>query len=127
MERLRKKVEAGAHYIMTQPVYKLEDLADFIAKIGPLPRDLPIIVGIMPLHSSKHAEYLHNEVPGITIADDIRQAMADAGEAGARVGLDLAEKLLHDIMDAGLCQGVYLVPSFGRYEDMAQLVSRIKS
>jgi methionine synthase / methylenetetrahydrofolate reductase(NADPH) len=81
----------------------------------------------MPLHSSKHAEYLHNEVPGISIAPEIREAMAEAGENGAQVGLALAQELLESLMTANLCQGTYLVPSFGRYDDMAQLVGRIKS
>jgi homocysteine S-methyltransferase len=86
---------------------------------------VPILVGIMPLHSSKHAEYLHNEVPGISIPEHIRQAMAVAGEAGAKCGLELAEELLGELAD--ICQGTYLVPSFGRYDDMASLVGRLKA
>jgi len=121
-ERFRKKLEAGAHFAMTQPIYQVNDLTDFLDDFGDCP--VPILVGIMPLHSSKHAEYLHNEVPGITIPKKIRQAMAKAGDQGAVVGLELAQALLEQLR--GLCQGTYLVPSFGRYEDMCTLVTRLK-
>lgn len=120
--RFRKKLEAGAHFTMTQPIYQVSDLTDFLDDFGECP--VPILVGIMPLHSHKHAEYLHNEVPGITIPQDVRDAMEKAGDEGARVGLELAEELLEKV--SSICQGTYLVPSFGRYDDMATLVSRLK-
>ncbi|CAN5258737.1 bifunctional homocysteine S-methyltransferase/methylenetetrahydrofolate reductase [soil metagenome] len=123
LERLKKKIDAGAHFIMTQPIYQVTDLTDFLDHFGPLP--IPILVGIMPLHSFKHAEYLHNEVPGISIPQEIRDAMEKAGEEGSQVGLELAEVLLDEVKS--LCQGTYLVPSFGRYEEMATLVRRLKA
>jgi homocysteine S-methyltransferase len=122
LERLRKKIDAGAHFVMTQPIYQATDLSDFFADFGPCP--IPILVGIMPLHSCKHAEYLHNEVPGISIPQHVRDAMEQAGDQGAQVGLELAEELLAEVRD--VCQGTYLVPSFGRYEEMATLVRRLK-
>ncbi|MBI5172704.1 MAG: bifunctional homocysteine S-methyltransferase/methylenetetrahydrofolate reductase [Candidatus Melainabacteria bacterium] len=123
MERIKRKIEAGADFIMTQPIYRVSDLTDFLEEMGGSP--IPVLVGIMPLHSSKHAEYLHNEVPGITIPKHIREAMAKAGEDGARIGLELSEKLLEELRDT--IEGTYLVPSFGRYDDMAALVTRLKS
>ena len=122
LSRFTKKLDAGAHFVMTQPIYQVSDLTDFLDDFGECPK--PILVGIMPLHSSKHAEYLHNEVPGITIPKEIREAMAKAGEQGAKVGLELAEELLEKVQD--VCQGTYLVPSFGRYDDMCTLVKRLK-
>ena len=122
LDRFKRKLEAGAHFVMTQPIYQVSDLSDFLDEFGDCP--VPILVGIMPLHSSKHAEYLHNEVPGISIPDKIRAAMAKAGEQGARIGLELAEALLEQVRD--ICQGTYLVPSFGRYEDMCDLTRRLK-
>jgi homocysteine S-methyltransferase len=107
---------------MTQPIYQVSDLTDFLDDFGPCP--VPILVGIMPLHSHKHAEYLHNEVPGITIPQPIRDAMEKAGDEGAAVGLKLAEELLDEV--SAHCQGTYLVPSFGRYDDAAIFVKRIK-
>ncbi len=123
LERIRRKIEAGADFIMTQPIYQTSDLTNFLSEMGDCP--VPILVGIMPLHSTKHAEYLHNEVPGITIPKHIREAMREAGEAGAKCGLRLAEELLGEL--SHLCQGTYLVPSFGRYDDMAALVGRLKA
>lgn len=121
-DRFRRKLDAGAHFVMTQPIYQVNDLTDFLDDFGEV--KVPILVGIMPLHSSKHAEYLHNEVPGITIPKKIRQAMAKAGDNGAAVGLELAQALLEQLRH--ICQGTYLVPSFGRYEDMCTLVARLK-
>ncbi len=123
LERIKRKIEAGADFIMTQPIYQKSDLTDFLDQMGDCP--VPILIGIMPLHSSKHAEYLHNEVPGISIPKHIREAMREAGEGGAKCGLELAEQLLSELSD--ICQGTYLVPSFGRYDDMAALVGRLKS
>jgi homocysteine S-methyltransferase len=123
VERFRRKVDAGAHFAMTQPVYQVADLTNFLERLGGCP--IPILVGIMPLHSFKHAEYLHNEVPGITIPSHLRAAMEKAGDQGAKVGLELAEELLEEVRR--YCQGTYLVPSFGRYEDMCSLVRKIKS
>jgi homocysteine S-methyltransferase len=122
-ERFGNKIAAGAHFAMTQPIYQLSDLTDFLDDFGPCP--IPILVGIMPLHSHKHAEYLHNEVPGITIPDHIRSALEKAGEEGAKVGLELAEELLDEVRT--IARGVYVVPSFGRYDDMCTLVRNIKS
>ena len=122
IERFRKKIEAGAHYTMTQPLYQLSDLTDFLDEFGDCP--IPIIAGIMPLNSFKHAEYLHNEVPGITIPDHVRSAMEKAGDHGAQVGLELAEELLEE-MRAHLA-GVYIVPSFGRYDEICQFVRKLK-
>ncbi len=123
LDRFAKKIEAGAHFAMTQPLYQLSDLTDFLDEFGEC--KIPILVGIMPLHSFKHAEYLHNEVPGITIPDKVRKAMEKAGDQGAAVGLELAEELLEQLRP--LCQGTYVVPSFGRYDDICQFVKRIKA
>jgi methionine synthase I (cobalamin-dependent)/5,10-methylenetetrahydrofolate reductase len=122
-DRFGKKLEAGAHFVMTQPIYQPSDLTDFLDEFGQCP--VPILVGIMPLHSFKHAEYLHNEVPGISIPEPVRKAMERAGEEGARVGMELAEELMNEIRS--ICSGVYIVPSFGRYDDMCALVARMKS
>jgi homocysteine S-methyltransferase len=88
-----------------------------------LPR--PVLLGILPLHTQRHAEFLHNEVPGITIPDEVRAAMAAAGERGAEVGLEMAGLLLEQL--ASDVQGTYIMPSFGRYELAAELVRRIRA
>jgi 5,10-methylenetetrahydrofolate reductase len=123
IDRFGKKLQAGAHFVMTQPIYQKTDLTDFLDEFGQCP--VPILVGIMPLHSFKHAEYLHNEVPGISIPEPVRKAMEKAGEQGAQTGLELAEELLEEIRP--ICSGVYIVPSFGRYDDICTLTKRLKS
>ena len=74
---------------------------------------------------ARHAEFLHNEVPGITIPAAIRAAMGGAGERGAEVGLDMAHGAAG--RDRPLVQGTYIMPSFGRYELAAELVRRIRA
>ncbi len=122
IKRFGDKIAAGAHFAMTQPLYQLSDLTDFLEDFGDCP--IPILAGIMPLNSFKHAEYLHNEVPGITIPERVRKAMEKAGDQGARVGIELSEELLDEIRP--YIAGVYLVPSFGRYDDICKLTSKLK-
>jgi homocysteine S-methyltransferase len=84
-----------------------------------------VLLGILPLQSGRHAEFLHNEVPGITIPDATREAMQAAGERGAEVGLEHSLALLDQVGDA--VAGTYIMPSFGRYEQCAELVRRIRA
>lgn len=123
IERFKRKLDAGADFVMTQPIYQAADLTDFLEKFGEC--SAPVIVGIMPLNSFRHAEYLHNEVPGISIPEHIRKQMEKAKDQGAVVGLELALVLIKEVRH--LCQGIYLVPSFGRYDDMCSLLQQIKS
>ncbi len=121
--RYRRKIEAGAQFIMTQPIYELAPLLDFLERVGTPP--IPLILGCIPLHSSRHAEYLHNEVPGITIPDDVRARMRLAGEHGHEEGLKLAQELL--IAARSQIQGVYLMPSYGRYDVVGKLTTMLRA
>ena len=128
IERLAGKLDAGADLIMTQPIYAAEQWHRFMDHAarrwpGGLPR--PVLLGVLPLHTHRHAEFLHNEVPGITIPPEVRAAMGAAGERGAEVGLEMAAALLAEM--APLVQGTYIMPSFGRYEMAAALVRRVRS
>src|SRR5438874_1892670 len=119
---MRGKVEAGAHFFVTQNVFeekKLEAFLDGAAKFKK-----PVIVGVLPLANSRHAEFLHNEVPGMFLPDKVRDRMRKAGEErGPKEGQAMARDTI------ALCRakaaGVYLVPSFGRYELVAELVAEI--
>ena len=123
LHRLRHKLDAGAQFIMTQPVYELAPLERFLDAFGPV--GAPLILGMIPLHSSKHAEYLHNEVPGISIPDDVRARMRDAGERGREVGIELAREVVTQARERGLIQGCYLMPSYGRYDLVADLAQEL--
>jgi 5,10-methylenetetrahydrofolate reductase/methionine synthase I (cobalamin-dependent) len=122
IEKYRHKVEAGAHFIMTQPIYELLPLLRFLERVGQ--PSIPLILGCIPLHSSRHAEYLHNEVPGISIPDDVRQRMRLAGEHGHEEGLKLAQELLNAARS--MIQGVYLMPSYGRYDVVNNLAKMLQ-
>jgi methionine synthase I (cobalamin-dependent)/5,10-methylenetetrahydrofolate reductase len=120
-ERMHQKVEAGARWIQTQPVYDLEVLERFFASSRP---PVPLLVGLLPLHSSRHAEFLHNEVPGITVPDPVRERMRTAGERGLRCGIELAQWLTADIRRH--YAGAYLMPSFGRFEVVAEVLDALR-
>ncbi|MEA2527681.1 MAG: methionine synthase / methylenetetrahydrofolate reductase [Thermomicrobiales bacterium] len=121
--RLRAKLAAGANFVMTQPIYDVRVWTDFLAILGePIP--VPVLVGILPLQSSRHAEFLHNEVPGITLTDDARDRMRRAGADGRREGVKMAQELLAALESHA--QGVYIMPSFGRYEVAAEVLEVLR-
>jgi homocysteine S-methyltransferase len=72
------------------------------------------------LHSSRHAEFLHNEVPGITIPDAVRTRLREAGDGALRAGIEMAQRLVAEIR--GRWAGAYLMPSFGRFEVVAEVL-----
>jgi methionine synthase / methylenetetrahydrofolate reductase(NADPH) len=123
IEKYQQKIEAGAQFIMTQPIYELAPLERFLNRVGK--PTIPLILGCIPLHSSRHAEYLHNEVPGITIPDDVRVRMREAGEHGRDMGLALAQELLAQAKP--LIEGVYLMPSYGRYDVVSELTKTLQA
>ena len=118
IDRLKQKIDAGAHVAMSQPLYDRQTLERFFERTGPLP--IPFLLGVLPLQSSRHAEFMHNEVPGIVVPQPLRDRMRKAGENGIAEGLQQSRELLLDTNE--LVQGVYLMPSFGRYEVVAELV-----
>ncbi len=128
-DRLERKLEAGAHAILTQPLYAAGQVEAMLAearrRFGPRGFPVPVLLGVLPLVSSRHAEFLHNEVPGITIPQVARDAMRAAGDRGSEVGVEMAEALLTAV--EGEVAGTYLMPSFGRYEQSAHVVRRIRA
>jgi len=128
-DRLERKLGAGAHLIMTQPVYSTEQvevmLSEARRRFGARGFPVPVLLGVLPLVSARHAEFLHNEVPGITIPDEARTAMRVAGEQGSDLGIQMANTLLSEVESE--VEGTYIMPSFGRYEQCAELVRRIRA
>jgi homocysteine S-methyltransferase len=128
-DRLERKIAAGADLVMTQPLYSVEQVEAMLVesrrRFGPRGFPVPVLLGILPLQSGRHAEFLHNEVPGITIPEAVRVAMSAARDRGAEVGLELSLELLGQVRAE--VAGTYLMPSFGRYEQAAELARRIRS
>lgn len=122
LDRFHRKIEAGADFVMTQPIYTAATLREFLQKYGDMygAVEKPILLGVLPLMNTKHAEFLHNEVPGITLTDDARRRMKDADERGVEEGIKLAQELLIEAKE--FVAGTYLMPSFGRYDVCGELV-----
>ncbi|MEX1170294.1 MAG: bifunctional homocysteine S-methyltransferase/methylenetetrahydrofolate reductase [Chloroflexota bacterium] len=128
-DRLERKLAGGAHLIMTQPLYDLAQVEAMFAeaerRFGPGGFPVPLLLGVLPLQSSRHAEFLHNEVPGITIPEAVRARLRGAGDRGADVGLEMTLALLDEV--GRRVAGTYIMPSFGRYEQAAELVRRLRA
>src|ERR1019366_6852047 len=114
---------------MTQPLYSIGQVeamdAEARRRFGPRGFPVPVLVGVLPLQSSRHAEFLHHEVPGISIPAEARAAMAEAGERGSEVGTEMASVFLDQVRP--IVNGTYIMPSFGRYEQAAELTRRIRT
>ena len=113
---LDQKVRAGADFICTMPIYEPEALDRLLRITGRLP--LPLIVGVLPLVSYRHAEFLHNELPGLSIPSWVRERLRAAADP-RQEGLRLATEFIGAVR--GRIGGVYLVPSFGRYDGVVEL------
>lgn len=113
IRRFEWKVEAGAEYAITQPVYDTKQLRDFLKKIEHV--RIPIVAGIFPFVSYRNAEFMHNEVPGVNVTPDILNRMRKASdiskEAAREEGLKIARESLTEIRD--LISGVQVSAPFG--------------
>lgn len=120
-DRLARKVAEGAHVIYTQPIFDRAALE--AAARASSDEKTPLLFGLLPLRSSRHCEFMHNEVPGIRIPDEIRRKMAELDDSGARrFGLDVAREFLGDARH--ITQGVYVMPPFGNHKT-AEAVLRV--
>jgi homocysteine S-methyltransferase len=120
IRRLEEKKRAGAEFVMTQPVYDAEVLRRFLDDTRFL--GLPILVGICPLASSRNAEFLHNEVPGMQIPQAIRERMASASSPQEErlEGVRVAREMLEKVRD--VVAGVYIMPQFGRFRTAVEVL-----
>jgi homocysteine S-methyltransferase len=116
IDRLHKKISAGAEYILTQPVFDAEKFFNALEKIGEL--NIPLFLGILPLASYRNAEFFHNEVPGMEVPAQVLQRMKSASdksaEAGTAEGVAIAREMLSSLKK--YAQGAYIMPPFGRVE-----------
>ena len=127
IKNLHRKVKAGADFFLTQPIYRADDgpklLEAYEAKHGKLNK--PILVGILPLVGVKHANFLHNEVPGISIPDETRKRIEAAGDEGVKAGVEIAVELVEQVK--AWAGGVYVMPQFHKYDMVAEIIEKVKT
>ena len=125
---LGKKIENGADFALTQPVFNVDVALPFLercrAEFGAAM--LPVVAGIQPLFNSKNAEFLHHEVPGIMISTAHRERMAAAETEDVQTeGVAIAREIVQALRDA--VSGIYLIPAFGRYDLAAQVLDVLQA
>lgn len=121
---MERKIASGADYILTQPVYSEEKIVELKEATAHI--DTPIFVGIMPLTSTKNAEFLHNEVPGIKLTDEVRarmKAVAGNRELSTKESIAISKELLDVALQH--FNGIYLITPFMRYDIIVELVHYI--
>lgn len=119
VRRLRRKVEAGADFVMTQPIFDWRQAREIHEAVREF--EIPVFVGIMPLTSGRNADFLHNEVPGIQIPEKVRQRLFRfEGDRARREGVTIAAEILESVLD--YFNGLYLITPFVRYEMCVELV-----
>jgi len=123
VQRLERKVEAGADFVMTQPVYDGETIKLIYEATKHIP--IPIFIGIMPLTSWRNAQFLHHEVPGIKLSQEalLRMKRVEKGEAARREGIAMAKELLDIAMK--YFHGIYLITPFNYYQMTAELTEYV--
>ena len=117
--RFHAKVEAGAHFAMTQPLFDPEHWYAFVKKLGGKPA-IPVMIGIWPLNSYKQALRLNNEVPGIVIPEPLLKSMEAAGAGARERGFEVAREML--AWSRTELAGAYLIPPFKRYEEILEIL-----
>ena len=120
VKKLERKMERGAHFVMTQPVYEKEMVRKMKDALGPL--GIPVLVGVMPVVSARNAEFLHHEVPGISIPDSVREKIRSLpeGPAQAEYGREVAAELAREVAEH--FRGVYLITPMVRSGMTAPIV-----
>jgi len=119
IERFHAKVEAGAHFAMTQPLFDPENWHAFLKKLGGKPA-IPVMIGVWPLNSYKQALRLNNEVPGIVIPEPLLKSMEAAGASARDRGFEVARDMLAWARTE--LAGAYLIPPFKRYEEILEIL-----
>jgi homocysteine S-methyltransferase len=115
LHRFELKLKAGANFAVTQPVFDVEQLETFLKRMESTAGRIPVVAGICPLTSYRNAEFMNNEVPGISVPQAVMDRMkeVDTGERARAEGVRIAQETLLSIRD--LVQGVQIAPPFGRY------------
>ncbi|GGL52891.1 bifunctional homocysteine S-methyltransferase/methylenetetrahydrofolate reductase [Sporolactobacillus putidus] len=124
VQRMKRKAECGADYFISQPAFDKQRIAEVSAATSDVSE--PLYIGIMPLTSSRNAEFLHNEVPGIRLPDNVRKrmALAKSKEESIQAGTEIAKELIDTAMEH--FRGIYLITTMGHYSVTVELIKYIK-
>lgn len=125
VDRLEKKLEHGCDYFISQPVYSKEKIIEIYEATKHL--EAPVYIGIMPLTSHRSAEFLHHEVPGIKLSDEVLERMKACGDDKAKAteeGIAIAAELLETACE--YFNGIYLITPFLRYDMTLKLMDYVK-
>ncbi|MBN1973913.1 MAG: methylenetetrahydrofolate reductase, partial [Sedimentisphaerales bacterium] len=114
IDRFKRKVEAGAEYAITQPVFDIDMLLNFLAKIESF--RIPIIAGIWPFTNFKNAEFMANEVPGVVVPEKLLERMSTAKtkEQGTKIGIEIAGEMVQKLEN--IVQGFAVSAPFGNVQ-----------
>lgn len=126
LKNLRRKISAGADFVLTQPVYDPEIAKDFLRMVRNEMGDLqvPVFAGILPLANFRHASFLDQEVPGINIPQQILDQMSKTSENSGQEGVKIAVDIIGQLKES--IQGIYIMPAFGRFDLAAEIIESIK-
>ncbi len=128
VRRLEQKAEQGAHVTFSQPIFDMATLEAFLERIKHI--NIRFLLGIIPLRSARHADFLHHEVPGMSIPDWVRKRIHDANasggvEAASQEGIALAVEFLRSAKP--MIDGVYLMPPFKKYSMAVDILRQLAS
>lgn len=125
VRNLHRKVQAGADFALTQPIYQPHLAETFFrcyedrhGRVG-----IPVLAGVLPLYGMRHAAFLHNEVPGITISEELQRRLRQAGEGSPAEGVRIAVELIEQMRP--WAAGIYLMPPFNRFDMAAEIIDRV--
>lgn len=126
IQNTHRKIQAGADFFLTQPIYRADDGPAFMEKYSKIYGTLvkPILVGILPLVSLRHTNFLRHEVPGIIIPEETYKRMESNDEVNPQIGVELAVDLVEKIKP--WAQGIYIMPQFKRYDMVAEIIEAVK-
>jgi homocysteine S-methyltransferase len=125
IRRLEQKIEAGAHFAMSQIVFDPDKVRAMYEALAPL--DFPVLVGVMPLRSLRNAEFVANEVPGVTVPPYVIDRFRDLGPEEARhEGVRIANEVVDVALECG-APGIYVVPPFNDADAALEVVSHLRA
>jgi len=123
LDRLAMKAEQGAHIAFSQPIFDIDVLDRFLSRTQNI--NVKFMLGIIPLRTIRHAEFLHYEVPGMNIPKWVRERMlaATSTEQATDIGISIAVEFLQSVRSR--IHGVYLMPPFKKYDIAVRIINEI--